>query len=245
MSAQLISKPVGVTFRDVYNVTIKNDITVYGKLARAATLTMRVAGDAFKQEGRANIRAGGLSARFANAWRVQIFPKAGFSIDAAVYGRHNIDYASIFQDGGTIRARRGMLWLPLPTVPKVGRGRQATPRQLTGVKLFSINRPGKPPLLAAKIRKAGVNRNSRFRGVVSLPALRAGANAEKIRNTAKGRGKNKGGVRAADAKAQAITVPLFHGVKAVTLRRRFDLSAVARKITAEVPSIYERFAPKD
>jgi hypothetical protein len=132
----------------------------------------------------------------------------------------------------------------LPTVPKVGK-RIARPRDLSGVKLFTLKTKGGPPLLAAKIRSAGANKNSRIRGQVSLPALRAGTDADKIRKTSRLKGKQRGGVKASNAKANAVTVPLFHGVPSVTLRRRFNLAGIAKDIAARVPSMYEQNAPKD
>lgn len=218
--------------------------TAFGRIERAATLTMRAAGNLLKTRGRADIRAGGLGTRFANAWRVDVYPKRDYSVDAAVYGYHAIPYSGIFENGGTITAKRGLLWLPLPTVPKVGR-RIARPRDLTGVKLFSINNGTGKPLLAAKIRNKGVNRNSRIRGQVSLPALRAGTNAEKIRETSRLKAKQRGRVRASDAKANIVTVPLFVGVPSVTLRRRFNLTSVANKVANELPALYEQYAPND
>lgn len=214
------------------------------KISTAATKTMRAAGAALKKEGRNEIKAGGLGSKFANAWRVAVYPNKGISLDPSAYGRHNIPYATIFETGGAIRGRRGLLWLPLPTVPKVGK-RIARPRDLTGVKLFSIKTQGGPPLLAAKIRSAGANRNSRIRGQVSLPALRAGTDAEKIRKTSRLKAKQRGGVKASNATANAVTVPLFHGVPSVTLRRRFNLAGVSKDIAARLPELYEQNAPKE
>ena len=233
---------IGQQFADAF-YSVK-DASAISLMTTAATKAMREAGNLLKTEGRANIRQGGLSAKFANAWRVSVFPKTGTSLDPAVYGRHNIPYATIFETGGAIRAKRGLLWLPLPTVPKVGK-RIARPRDLTGVKLFSIKTQGGPPLLAAKIRSAGANKNSRIRGQVSLPALRAGTDADKIRKTSRLKAKQRGGVKASNATANAITVPLFHGVPSVTLRRRFNLAGVTQKVAARVPELYEKHAPKD
>lgn len=242
MSLEVKVKPEGITFTDVFLAF--GEASINFKMSVAASKAMTDAGAALKKEGRANIRAGGLGAKFANAWRVAVYPAKGKpSLDPAAYGRHNIPYATIFETGGTIRGRRGLLWLPLPTVPKVGK-RIARPRDLTGVKLFSINSHG-TPLLAAKIRNAGANKNSRIRGQVSLPTLRAGTDADKIRKTSRLKAKQRGGVKASNATANAVTVPLFHGVPAVTLRRRFNLAGVAQSVAARVPEFYERHAPKE
>lgn len=241
-----------LTFSDVRSeftnfwtkVNLTANPSALGAMEIAATKAMRDASDALKKQGRANIRAGGLGAKWANAWRVNTYPAKGYSLDPATYGHHNIPYATIFQTGGTIHAKKGLLWLPLPTVPKVGK-RIARPRDLTGVKLFSVNNPGQKPLLVAKIRNAGVTRNSRIRGTVSLPALRAGTNAEKIRTTSRLKAKGRGGVKASNATARVVTVPLFIGVPSVTLRKRFDLAQVARTVAAQIPTFYENRAPKE
>lgn len=213
------------------------------KMSIAATAAMREAGNLLKVGGRQAIKSGGLGAKFANAWRVGTYPKKGVSLDPAAFGHHNIPYSLIFQTGGVIRGHHGLLWLPLPTVPKVGK-RIARPRDLTGVKLFSFMSAKGTPLLAAKIRNAGANKSSRIRGQVSLPALRAGTDAAKIRGTAKLRGKQKGGVKAANAGANVVTVPLFHGVPSVTLRRRFNMDEVAKKVSALIPGLYDKRMPE-
>jgi hypothetical protein len=205
----------------------------------AATATMRQVGDLLKTEVRANIRSGGLSAKWANAWRVAVYPKRGTSLDPAAFGFHKIPYALIFEEGGTIRGRNGLLWLPLPTVPKVGK-RIARPKDLTGVDLFTIKRNGKKPLLAANIRHAGANRNSRIRGQVSLPALRAGTSAQKIRDTSRLKAKQRGGVKAWNAGANVISVPLFVGVPSVTLRRRFNIAGVTQRVANVIPTLYDQ-----
>lgn len=215
------------------------DASALGAMSMAATKTMREVALKLKNEGRAAIRGGGLSSKWANAWRVQVYPAKGYALDPAAYGYHKIPYSMIFQEGGVIRARRGLLWLPLPTVPKVGK-RIARPRDLTGVKLYSVNSGAGKPLLVAKVRNAGANRNSRIRGVVSLPALRAGTNADKIRTTSRLKAKGRGGVKASNAKARIVTVPLFFGVPSVRLRSRFNLDRVSQSVAATIPAVYEQ-----
>jgi hypothetical protein len=226
------------------DVETGQDPSAIGEMMIAATLAMRDVAAAMKKEGRSNIRAGGLDSKFANAWRVSAYPAKGYAIDPAAFGRHNIPYADIFETGGAINSRgAGLLWLPLPTVPKVGK-RIARPRDLTGVDLFSVNRPGRSPLLMAKIRNAGVNRNSRIRGQVSLAALRAGTSADKIRATSRLKAKQRGGVKASNAGANVVSVPLFHGVASVTLRKRFDLAGVTTRVAARFSEFYYRHLPE-
>lgn len=214
------------------------------KMMAAATMTIREAGSLLKTMGRANIAAGGMSKKWQNAWRVEVFPKSGYSLDAAAYGHHNIPYSPIFQDGGTITGKKGLLWIPMETVPKLGK-RTATARQLSsaGVKLFSINRNGRHPLLAAKVSAAGGAQN--LRGVVSLPRLRSGTDAVKIRDTSRKRAKQRGGVKASDAGGRSVTVPLFVGVPSVTIKARFDLRTVTQNIVARLPELYAAHAPNE
>lgn len=238
ISIEDVSDKVRAAF---YGARAIADPSMFFQITKAATLTIREAGALLKKEGRESIKAGGLGVKMANAWRVNVYPSKGFSLAAAAYGFHRSDYAAIFETGGAISGKRGLLWIPFPTVPRIGR-RVATAKQIgtAGVDLFSIQskRSGRP-VLAAKIRKTGANRNASIRGAVSLAALRAGTNIEKIRETAKRRGKAKGGVKVADAKAAMVTVPLFFGISRVTMRKRMDTAGVARSITNRLPAIYD------
>ncbi len=86
-------------------------------IATAATGAIKDAANQVKRQGRAAIRRAGFSARWQNAFRVDVYPRAGESIDAAAYAHHNIRYAGIFESGGTIPGSP-LLWLPLPTAPQ-------------------------------------------------------------------------------------------------------------------------------
>lgn len=195
---------------------VRKSNTMVGQIAIAATGAIQDAAKSLKEDGRASIRAGGFSSRWQNAWRVTVYPTKGVSLDAAVWAFHKIAYASAFEDGGTIRGKKGMLWLPLPNAPK-GRGVKGSPLRIRpsalrdqGIKLFSINRPGKPPILATRVR--GVEP-----GNLSISQLKSG-NKKK--------------------KGEAITVPLFVGVNSVTLAKRFDLKGVAAKVQGRLAEFY-------
>ena len=108
------------------------------KIAKASTGAVREAADLAKAAGRRAIAAAGFSSRWQNALRAKVYPQTGYSIDAAAYIWHKIPYAGIFETGGTI-AGHPLLWLPIGNAPPIGK--------FNG-KLISINRPGKPPLLA-------------------------------------------------------------------------------------------------
>lgn len=200
-------------------------VATYSQIERAATKAVKQGGTMLKDQGRANIRAAGFSSRWANAWRVNFYPKKGDSIDAAAFAFHKIPYSEIFETGGTIRAKRGLLWIPLATVPKDGpTGKQASPRSLIrqGVKLFTIKgRPGGRPLIAANVRgtKAFFGRKS---PAVSFSALRTGT----------GKGTKR------KSRQKVVTVPLFFGMPAVTLRKRFELATIAGKVQARLGELY-------
>lgn len=230
MRASLKSQSVGRELQAVFTgIRMSANPSVYDSIARAATATIKDAGSLLKNEGRAEIASGGFSPRWQNAWRVNTYPASGVSINAAAFGFHKIPYSLVFEQGARITARKGLLWIPLPTVPKDGRKRNYSPRALTqsGVDLFSISRPGRKPLLAAKARVSGgigqslgtKRRNQRGRvtfggRALSLAQLRAGK------------------------KGPRQTVPLFVGVNVVTLRKRFNLEGVADSVSARLGSLY-------
>lgn len=183
-------------------------------IAMAATDAIRQAGDQAKVEGRNAIGSAGFGAKWKNAWRVSYFPKKGTSIDAAAWLFHKIPYSLIFEEGGTIVGRRGLLWIPLPTVPKIGQ-RKATPRRLaqSGVKLFSFKSRKGRPLLGASAR-------------VPRTSNKLSLSLSKLRSGSKG---SRGIVRA---------IPLFIGVPSVTIRARFNLAAVVNAARGAVPGFY-------
>lgn len=195
------------------------EVSAYDKIAQAASAAVKQAGGLLKSAVRANIASAGFGPKWENAWRVTFFPKDGHaSVNAAVTGFHKIPYSSIFETGGAISGKGGLLWLPLPTVPKkAGRGKP-TPRSLAakGVKLFSMRRSGGPPLLATSVRmSAGASTDKRF----SLSTLTRG---------------NKGGGKRAVARA----IPLFVGVSTVNIRKRFAVSQIAGAISGQLGAFY-------
>lgn len=192
--------------------------SMYDVIASAAQGAIVDASKLLKERGRANIAAAGFGTRWQNAWRVEVYPKRGTSINAATYGHHNILYSAIFENGGIIAGRSGLLWIPIGKLPKIGRFR-ATPRTLinSGVKLFTMhNAHGGRPLLAVNVR-VSKGQSTQDNLSVSLSKLRAGT------------GGKRGVVRA---------IPLFFGVPTVTLRKRFNISGIAAQITGQLGSLY-------
>lgn len=145
-------------------------------IAKAATATIREVGEIAKRNGRASIAASGLSRKWQNALRVNIYPPQADSMRPAAFIYHKIRYAGVFEDGAVIGGQP-LLWLPLPGVP-IRRGRPMTAAQYARSvgPLVSVQRPGRPPLLYAKPRAgrrgrraaAGAERKPLYVGLTSV-----------------------------------------------------------------------------
>lgn len=187
------------------------------KQALAANKAAETAAKQLKTQGRAAIAAAGFSPRFQNAFRVNIYG-ATRSINVALFAFDKIPYAGIFAHGGKISGSP-LLWLPLPTAPKKAGGRRVTAgnyEELVGAPLFSIQRSGKPPLLAANVSASAAAKGGSF-----TPAqLRSGA-----RNLRRGQA-HKGFTGKAPVRLSTKVVPLFVGIPKVQIRQRFNLASV-------------------
>jgi hypothetical protein len=145
-------------------------------IAVAGTAAMDDIAAEIKQRGRADIVAGGLGGKWANALRVLRFPKRGIALTAAVFAFHKIGYADVFEKGMRI-AGRPLLWIPLATTARKFGGKRLTPSLIASRfgDLISINRPGHPPLLAAKVAGRISARTQQFGGGSINRASKAGA----------------------------------------------------------------------
>lgn len=114
-------------------------------LAVAGTAAMKRLGGDIKTQGRAEIRRGGLSSRWSNALRVDMYPTRGVSLEPALWIWHKIPYAGVFEKGADISGRP-LLWVPLSSMPKKIGGKRPTPRSFGG-DLVYVDRGGEPPLL--------------------------------------------------------------------------------------------------
>ena len=185
----------------------------------ACTEAVVVAGSAMFALGQANIRSALHGNNVARSWSVRYYPGNSKrrptkpSIDAAAWGYSKVPFISIFEDGGTIHGNP-MLWLPLRNAPlAIGRGLtrgHLTPRKLRdeGIKLFSITRAGKPPLLATMVNATAASAN-RISLNTSLAALRRSK-------------------KAPTGRQRRITVPLFFGVPQVTIKKKLNLTRIAQ-----------------
>lgn len=182
-------------------------------IAFAGTAAISEAGDIVKRQGRADIAAAGFSKRWQNALRVNVYPRRKQSMNAAALIYHNIQYAGVFEEGATITGKP-RLWLPLPSAPKrVGRQKMTPALYIKTIgPLVSIERPGKPPLLAGKI---ATNRRGSKTGKVSLSALKRGG-----------------------AGAPSTLVPLFVGIDRVNIRDRFSIREITERAAARLGDLY-------
>lgn len=190
-----------------------NDILTEERRAGARSVTRAVGSvtQAIKSAWRGDITGAGLGTRLANTVRGNVYPQAGFSMDAAglVYSRAS-KIVGAFEKGATIRAKNG-LWLavPLPGVMKSSRGGRITPvewENRTGRALRFVYRPGRSALLVDDGR---VKRGARVMGRDGFSRAARGF-------------KNR-------------TVPVFALVPQVTLRKRLNLYATALRLAGNLP----------
>lgn len=190
----------------------------YKPIAKAATRAMTQVADNIKAQGRANIVAAGFSKRWANAFRVNVYPKGQFSAEPAALVYHKVPYADVFETGAMIQGSP-FLWLPLPDAPK-GRGNRRISageyRKEIGHPLYSIKRPGKAPLLGAVIRAT----KARFQKGVSRSQLKRGRNPH-------GRGEER-------------LVPLYIGVPKVEIGQKFHLRSITAANAKNLAVYYYR-----
>ncbi|RWC25916.1 MAG: hypothetical protein EOS27_27070 [Mesorhizobium sp.] len=190
----------------------------YKPIAKAATMAMNQVADNIKTQGRANIVGAGFSKRWANAFRVNVYPKGKNSANAAALVYHKIPYADLFETGGMVEGSP-FLWLPLPDAPKGRGGRRISAseyRKEIGHPLYAIKRPGKPPLLGANIRSTA----SRSQKGVSRSQLKRGRNPN-----------GRGTVR---------LVPLYVGVPKVDIKQKFHLRAITATNAKNLAVYYYR-----
>lgn len=209
-----------ITVSDPSDAWIKAMRGKYKPIAKAAKRSMVQVADGIKAQGRANILAAGFTTRWANTFRVDVYPKGStVSASAAALVYDKIPYADIFETGGTIQGKP-TLWLPLPTTPKkIGRQRITPALYIRQIgPLFPIKRPGKATLLAANIGVSARQKASGKPGKITNAKLRKGASGSGPRQA----------------------VPLFIGIDKVDIKQKFHLRAITRVNAARLASLYYR-----
>jgi len=188
-------------------------------IARAATAAMREAAELAKAGGRASIAGAGFSRKWQNALRAKIYPPNRESMRAAALIYHKVPYAEVFEQGAVIRGKP-LLWLPLPNAPFGAGGRRIPAskfQQQVGSPLYTIRRPGKPPMLGAHVRMT----DARAGKAISLALLR--------------RGRNPGG------KGTVRLVPLYVGIEVASIPKRFAILDAINRAAARLPSLYLKY----
>ncbi|MBZ9705386.1 DUF6441 family protein [Mesorhizobium sp. ESP7-2] len=132
----------------------------FDKAMADATQELRVASmesgfrmaEVAKAAARANIAQAGFSRAWQNTVASKVYPLDHASARPSVLIYNKIPYSNIFEEGGGI-AGHPLLWLPLKDAPPHIGKQRITPALYIERRgpLFTIERPGKPPLLAARL----------------------------------------------------------------------------------------------
>jgi Family of unknown function (DUF6441) len=197
------------------------------QIATAATAAIAATAAQVKTAGRNEIGSAGFSRAWQNTFRVNLYPPRGISSDPAAYAYHAIPYAGVFETGATIRGSP-FLWLPLPATPRRVGGRRVTPAVYTqsiGPLHLMRRGAGKAPLLGA------------YTSAAPAPGKRATA-AQLRRGQRNLRRRQAASAFGGTVRARAVSIPLFVGVPAAHLRKRFDLTGVFRAAGAALPGLY-------
>jgi len=186
------------------------------------TGAMRDVGKLGRERGRQAITAAGFSNKFANSLVAKLPAKD--TLTPTAYIHTTINYADVFETGAVITGKP-YLWLPLPTVP-AGPGRpHMTPKQYVENvgPLVTMHRAGKPPMLGARVA-ISAPRPQPFGRFVSRRILRRGIS-----------------MRGATQPTQVI--PLFVGVPAVNIPKKFDVHAAVVDAFGHLDDFYRRQFP--
>lgn len=201
---------------------------IRGTIAGAARAAFQDLAKHVQSAGRSEIARSGLSRRWQTGFRTYVFPRrAGGSGDLTMRGRHSIGFANVFERGARIGGKP-LLWIPLPTAPAKINGKRTTAGEFVRSvgPLHSINRPGRAPLLAGYAMRATPGRR------VSVAQLRTGQRNVRRRQARAAFGGRLG--------ARPVSVPLFVGVRAATIRDRLKISAVYERGRRDLPALYAK-----
>lgn len=193
------------------------------RIGRAAQLGLREARDVLRD----GIEPA-LGRRVAQAWKRQLYPANGESLDVAgVLISRAPDIHESFGRGSLIRSTQGrFLAIPTPEAGKMGTSPEGGKARLTpgswerrhGVRLRFVYRKTGPSLLVADGRRLGRQGQSKARGARLV----------------------KGGVRATSL-AGIFTTIMFILVPQVRMRQKFDLDALhvdaAEKFRARIQAV--------
>lgn len=205
--------------------------SIRGTIAGATRAAFQDLAVQVQRQGRAEIARSGLSRRWQTGFRTYVFPRRivpGATTELAMRGQHRIGFANVFERGARIGGKP-LLWIPLPTAPKRINGRPTTAGSYVRNvgPLHSINRPGRPPLLAGYAMRAPSGGRS-----ASVAQLRTGQRNARRRQARAAFGGRLG--------ARPVSVPLFVGLPAVRIRDRLNISAVYERARRDLPNLYAK-----
>lgn len=191
-----------------------------GKIAATGlTKAMRETGRLAAAAANQNIHAAGFASR---KWemRPKNYPSSGVSLLPEVWLHSRVNFEDVFEEGKTIHGNP-WLWLPLPSVPNWpgDSTRQMSPKKYiqTIGPLVTMRRKGKSPLLGAVV--TGRLKAQPFGRFVTRARLR------------KGRG----------GKGQVSVIPMFVGVRTVTIEKRFDVKSAIDAVVERLPGLYAQY----
>jgi hypothetical protein len=191
----------------------------YWALATATYEAVAAAGEIMKSDAR-----GQVFPRIKGAIRVNTYQNKG--IEAAAFLYSSIPYLWVFEEGATIAAKSRHMWLPMPGVPRMIRGKHMTAGRFAQQVAPMIYLKGKRgPVLFARA-EAG-----------SLPHKLSEAKTLNARGALKNRKPSLSPFKNASADSKAPLVPVFFGVPIVRIGKRWDIAASAKKASEALPGL--------
>jgi hypothetical protein len=196
---------------------IKASTDAEAMIAKALTAAMKEVGKEAADAANANIHAAGFASR---KWELKAenFPKSGGNtLLPEVWLHSTANFEDVFTEGAQIRGNP-LLWLPLPTVPMWpgDSTRQMSPSKYVQTigPLVSMERKGRPPMLGAPVQ-GNARSQAIGRRLVSKRRLRVGSFAPGF-----------------------TIVPLFVGVPAAVIEKKFDVDGAVQKVIDKFPGLY-------
>lgn len=206
-------------FKTDGQVWIKATNDIEKSMAHAMTATVRETAREVRDGVRQAIAGAGFGPHWQNSIRSLMLTK-GDVLNPAGWVHSTINFADVFETGKHI-VGNPLLWLPLPAVPRWpgDPSRQMSPRKFIQVvgPLFTIRRPGKTPLLGTMVNTAATPRRGRHLTKTMLGRF--------------GRSPSAGTTR--------VMVPLFVGVPAIEIEKRFDFTGVIARADARTEELLQ------
>ncbi len=202
---------------------------IEGDLAQDMTTIMREETTSLKDELRQQITGAGMGARLARTWQAETYPKGRRSISPAgyVYSKAPL-IVQAFTDGATIRPVNGGKWLWIPT-------RDVPARRRAGTYVSSMGRRSSGSKMTPEEVELHFNAELDVmieggKGLAFIDVV-SGLRGE-FRQATAGRLAGRRNMVARKAKP----VLMFTLVKAVKMRKLFELDAPARRAAERVAS---------